>query len=178
MAAGDKCATDCTNLGKPSASAPKPAAPVPDKKDDKKPSGEDDKLAAPTPRTKPDVALVLPSSNPKSHSDKGGKPRPRSTSKDKAGTFSHFHFNKGNCKHGDKCPYSHSQHNWEKSKKKGKGRGKSKPPGRSQTPGGKKTEHGYGWMKDGCKRGDKSKFKHDPKMKRKHAAPSTPRDNN
>ena len=57
MAAGDKCATDCTNLGKPSASAPKPAAPVPDKKDDKKPSGQDDKLAAPTPRTKPDVAI-------------------------------------------------------------------------------------------------------------------------
>ena len=58
------------------------------------------------------------------------------------------------------------------------GQGKSRSPGRSQTPSGKKNENCYGWVKGECKRGDKCKFKHDPKMKGKHAAPSTPRGNN
>ena len=59
---------------------------------------------------------------------------------------------------------------------KGKGKGKSRSPRRSQTPSGKK--NCFGWMKGDCKTRDACKFKHDPEMKGKHAAPSTPRGNN
>ena len=122
--------TDYTTLGKPSAPAPKPAAPAPDKGDDKNSGGRADKPAAPNPKAKPKATPALPSFNPKSHNGKGGKPRSRSPSREKAKTFCHYHFNQGNCKHGDRCPYSHSKYHWDKKKKTGgKGKGKSRPPG-------------------------------------------------
>ena len=173
IAARDKFATDYTNLGKPSTPAPKPTAPAPTPKD-----GKPGKPSAPAPKGKPG-APVLPSGNPKSHGKgkgKNGKNRSRSPStRDPSKTFCHFHFNKGNCKHGDKCQYSHSQYHWDKRKDKGgKGKnGRSTSPRRSQTPGGKKERHCYGWLKGDCQKGDKCTFKHDPSMKGKRAAPST-----
>ena len=170
IAARDKFATDYTNLGKPTAPAPKPAAPTPAPKD-----GKTGKPSAPAPKGKPG-APVLPSGNPKSHGKgkgKGGR-RSRSPSSDPSKTFCHFHFNKGTCKHGDKCQYSHSQYHWDKRKDKG-GKGKnsrSATPRRSQTPGGKKDRNCYGWLKGDCQKGDKCTFKHDPSMKGKRAAPS------
>ena len=172
MAARDKFATDYANLGKPSAPAPKPAVPTPTPKD-----GKTGKPSAPAPKGKPG-APVLPSGNPKSHGKGKGKDSRRSRSpctRDPSKTFCHFHFNKGNCKHGDKCQYSHSQYHWDKRKgKNGKGRnGRSTTPRRSQTPGGKRDHNCYGWLKGECKKGDKCTFKHDPNMKGKKAAPST-----
>ena len=172
IAARDKFATDYTNLGKPSTPAPKPTAPVPTPKD-----GKPGKPSAPAPKGKPG-APVLPSGNPKSHGKGKGKNGKRSRSpstRDPSKTFCHFHFNKGNCKHGDKCQYSHSQYHWDKRKDKGgKGKnGRSASPRRSQTPGGKKDRHCYGWLKGDCQKGDKCTFKHDPNMKGKRAAPST-----
>ena len=94
------------------------------------PGGRADKPAAPNPKAKPKATPALPSFNPKSHNGKGGKPRSRSSSREKAKTFCHYHFNQGNCKHGDECPYSHSKYHWDKKKKTGgKGKGKSRPPG-------------------------------------------------
>jgi len=172
IAARDKFATDHANLGKPTTPAPKPAAPTPAPKD-----GKTGKPSAPAPKGKPG-APVLPSGNPKSHGKGKGKGRRRSRSpstKDPSKTFCHFHFNKGNCKHGDKCQYSHSQYHWDKRKDKGgEGRnGRSTTPRRSQTPGGKRDHNCYGWLKGNCKKGDKCTFKHDPSMKGKKAAPST-----
>ena len=172
IAARDKFATDYTNLGKPSTPAPKPTAPTPTPKD-----GKTGKPSAPAPKGKPG-APVLPSGNPKSHGKgkgKGGKRSRSPSTRDTSKTFCHFHFNKGNCKHGDKCQYSHSQYHWDKRKDKG-GKGKnsrSATPRRSQTPGGKKDRHCYGWLKGDCQKGDKCTFKHDPSMKGKRAAPST-----
>ena len=172
IAARDKFATDYTNLGKPSTPAPKPTAPTPTPKD-----GKTGKPSAPAPKGKPG-APVLPSRNPKSHDKgkgKGGKRSRSPSTRDTSKTFCHFHFNKGNCKHGDKCQYSHSQYHWDKRKDKG-GKGKnsrSATPRRSQTPGGKKDRHCYGWLKGDCQKGDKCTFKHDPSMKGKRAAPST-----
>ncbi|CAL1137578.1 unnamed protein product [Cladocopium goreaui] len=172
IAARDKFATDYTNLGKPSTPAPKPTAPAPTPKDRK-----GGKPSAPAPKGKPG-APVLPSGNPKSHGKgkgKGGKRSRSPSTRDTSKTFCHFHFNKGNCKHGDKCQYSHSQYHWDKRKDKG-GKGKnsrSATPRRSQTPGGKKDRHCYGWLKGDCQKGDKCTFKHDPSMKGKRAAPST-----
>ena len=172
IAARDKFATDYTNLGKPSTPAPKPTAPTPTPKD-----GKTGKPSAPAPKGKPG-APVLPSGNPKSHGEgkgKGGKRSRSPSTRDTSKTFCHFHFNKGNCKHGDKCQYSHSQYHWDKRKDKG-GKGKnsrSVTPRRSQTPGGKKDRHCYGWLKGDCQKGDKCTFKHDPSMKGKRAAPST-----
>ena len=172
IAARDKFATDYTNLGKPSTPAPKPTAPTPTPKD-----GKPGKPSAPAPKGKPG-APVLPSGNPKSHGKgkgKGGKRSRSPSTRDPSKTFCHFHFNKGNCKHGDKCQYSHSQYHWDKRKDKGgKGKnGRSTTPRRSQTPGGKKDRHCYGWLKGDCQKGDKCTFKHDPNMKGKRAAPST-----
>ena len=172
IAARDKFATDYTNLGKPSTPAPKPAAPTPTPKDDKP-----GKPSAPAPKGKPG-APALPSGNPKSHGKgkgKGGKRSRSPSTRDPSKTFCHFHFNKGNCKHGDKCQYSHSQYHWDKRKDKGgKGKnGRSATPRRSQTPGGKKDRHCYGLQKGDCQKGDKCTFKHDPSMKGKRAAPST-----
>jgi len=140
MAARDKFATDYTNLGKPTTPAPKPAAPAPAPKD-----GKTGKPSAPAPKGKPG-APVLPSGNPKSHGKGKGKSSRRSRSpstRDPSKTFCHFHFNKGNCKHGDKCQHSHSQYHWDRRKNKhGKGgNGRSASPRRSQTPGGKKNGH-------------------------------------
>ena len=144
MAARDKFATDCTTLGKPATPAPKPAAPAPDPKDDKP-----GKPGAPAPHGK--------------GTGKGNKRSRSPPTRDTGKMFCHFHFNKGNCKHGDKCQYSHSQYHWDKKKGKNgkKGSGKSASPRRSQTPGGKKNHHCYGWVKGDCKRGDTCKFKHD-----------------
>ena len=172
IAARDKFATDYTNLGKPSTPAPKPTAPTPTPKD-----GKTGKPSAPAPKGKPG-APVLPSGTPKSHGKRKGKGGKRSRSpstRDTSKTFCHFHFNKGNCKHGDKCQYSHSQYYWDKRKdKSGKGKSsRSATPRRSQTPGGKKDRHCYGWLKGDCQKGDKYTFKHDPSMKGKRAAPST-----
>ena len=126
--------------------------PAPDKSDDKNYGGKADKPAAPNPKTKPKVTPVLPSSYPKNHNGKDGKPRSRSSSRDKVKTFCYYHFNKGNCKHGDKCPYSHSRYHWDKEKKTGgKGKCKSRSPGRSQTPSGKKNGHCYGGLKVNAK---------------------------
>ena len=172
IAARDKFATDYTNLGKPSTPAPKPTAPTPTPKD-----GKTGKPSAPAPKGKPG-APVLPSGTPKSHGKgrgKGGKRSRSPSTRDTSKTFCHFRFNKGNCKHGDKCQYSHSQYHWDKRKDKG-GKGKnsrSATPRRSQTPGGKKDRHCYGWLKGDCQKGDKCTFKHDPSMKGKRAAPST-----
>ena len=172
IAARDKFATDYTNLGKPSTPAPKPTAPTPTPKD-----GKTGKPSAPAPKGKPG-APVLPSGTPKSHGKgrgKGGKRLRSPSTRDTSKTFCHFHFNKGNCKHGDKCQYSHSQYHWDKRKDKG-GKGKnsrSATPRRSQTPGGKKDRHCYGWLKGDCQKGDKCTFKHDPSMKVKRGAPST-----
>ena len=172
IAARDKFATDYTNLGKPSTPAPKPTAPTPTPKD-----GKTGKPSAPAPKGKPG-APVLPSGTPKSHGKgrgKGGKRSRSPSTRDTSKTFCHFHFNKGNCKHGDKCQYSHSQYHWDKRKDKG-GKGKnsrSATPRRSQTPGGKKDRHCCGWLKGDCQKGDKCTFKHDPSMKGKRAAPST-----
>ena len=138
IAARDKFATDYTNLGKPTTPAPKPAAPTPAPKD-----GKTGKPSAPAPKGKPG-APVLPSGTPKSHGKgkgKGGRRSRSPSARDPSKTFCHFHFNKGNCKHGDKCQYSHSQYHWDKRKDKG-GKGKnsrSTTPRRSQTPGGKIT---------------------------------------
>ena len=164
IAARDKFATDYTNLGKPSAPAAKPTAPAPTPKD-----GKGGKPSAPAPKGKPG-APVLPSGAPKSHGKgkgKGGKRSRSPSTRDPSKTFCHFHFNKGNCKHGDKCQYSHSQYHWDKRKDKGdKGKkGRSATPRRSQTPGGKKDRNCYGWLKGDCQ--------HDPSMKGKRAAPST-----
>jgi len=143
IAARDKFATDYINLGKPSTPAPKPTAPTPTPKD-----GKPGKPSAPAPKGKPG-APVLPSGNPKSHGKgkgKGGKRSRSPSTRDPPKTFCHFHFNKGNCKHGDKCQYSHSQYHWDKRKDKG-GKGKnsrSATPRRLQTPGGKKDRHCYG----------------------------------
>ncbi|CAL1155113.1 unnamed protein product, partial [Cladocopium goreaui] len=172
IAARDKFATDYTNLGKPTTPAPKPAAPTPTPKD-----GKTGKPSAPAPKGKPG-APVLPSGTPKSHGKgkgKGGRRSRSPSTKDTSKTFCHFHFNKGNCKHGDKCQYSHSQYHWDKRKDKGgKGKnGRSATPRRSQTPGGKKDRNCYGWLKGDCQKGDKCTFKHDPSMKGKRAAPST-----
>ena len=172
IAARDKFATDYTNLGKPTTPAPKPAAPTPAPKD-----GKTGKPSAPAPKGKPG-APVLPSGNPKSHGKgkgKGGRRSRSPSTKDTSKTFCHFHFNKGNCKHGDKCQYSHSQYHWDRRKDKGdKGKsGRSATPRRSQTPGGKKDRNCYGWLKGDCQKGDKCTFKHDPSMKGKRAAPST-----
>ena len=107
IAARDKFATDYTNLGKPSTPAPKPTAPTPTPKD-----GKTGKPSAPAPKGKPG-APVLPSGTPKSHGKgkgKGGKRSRSPSTRDTSKTFCHFHFNKGNCKHGDKCQYSHSQY--------------------------------------------------------------------
>ena len=161
-----------TNLGKPTTPAPKPAAPTPAPKD-----GKNGKPSAPAPKGKPG-APVLPSGNPKSHGKgkgKGGRRSRSPSTKDTSKTFCHFHFNKGNCKHGDKCQYSHSQYHWDRRKDKGgKGKGgRSATPRRSQTPGGKKDRNCYGWLKGDCQKGDKCTFKHDPSMKGKRAAPST-----
>eukprot|EP00435_Cladocopium_sp_Y103_P035503 s1011_g9.t1 len=173
----DKCATDYTNLGKPTTPAPKATAtPAPDAKDDK--TG---KPGNPAPKAKPGTP-VLPSGNPKAHAKgkgKGngkGKSRSRSAStKDKSKMFCHFHFNKGGCKQGGKCPCSHSQYHWDRRKDKDgkKGSGKSNSPRRSNTPKGKKDDHCYGWVKGACSRGDTCKFRHDPNMKGKKAASST-----
>ncbi|CAL1167671.1 unnamed protein product [Cladocopium goreaui] len=139
--------------------------------------GKTGKPSAPAPKGKPG-APVLPSGNPKSHGKgkgKGGKRSRSPSTRDTSKTFCHFHFNKGNCKHGDKCQYSHSQYHWDKRKDKG-GKGKnsrSATPRRLQTPGGKKDRHCYGWLKGDCQKGDKCTFKHDPSMKGKRAAPST-----
>ncbi|CAL1143864.1 unnamed protein product, partial [Cladocopium goreaui] len=172
IAARDKFATDYTNLGKPTTPAPKPAAPTPTPKD-----GKTGKPSAPAPKGKPG-APVLPSGTPKSHGKgkgKGGRRSRSPSTKDTSKTFCHFHFNKGNCKHGDKCQYSHSQYHWDKRKDKGgKGKnGRSATPRKSQTPGGKKDRNCYGWLKGDCQKGDKCTFKHDPSMKGKRAAPST-----
>ena len=172
IAARDKFATDYTNLGKPTTPAPNPAAPTPAPKD-----GKTGKPSAPAPKGKPG-APVLPSDNPKSHGKgkgKGGRRSRSPSTKDTSKTFCHFHFNKGNCKHGDKCQYSHSQYHWDRRKDKGgKGKsGRSATPRRSQTPGGKKDRNCYGWLKGDCQKGDKCTFKHDPSMKGKRAAPST-----
>ena len=172
IAARDKFATDYTNLGKPTTPAPKPAAPTPAPKD-----GKTGKPSAPAPKGKPG-APVLPSGNPKSHGKgkgKGGRRSRSPSTKDTSKTLCHFHFNKGNCKHGDKCQYSHSQYHWDRRKDKGdKGKsGRSATPRRSQTPGGKKDRNCYGWLKGDCQKGDKCTFKHDPSMKGKRAAPST-----
>ena len=154
IAARDKFATDYTNLGKPTTPAPKPAAPTPAPQD-----GKNGKPSAPAPKGKPG-APVLPSVNPKSHGKgkgKGGRRSRSPSTKDTSKTFCHFHFNKGNCKHGDKCQYSHSQYHWDRRKDKG-GRGKSgrsATPRRSQTPGGKKDRNCYGWLKGECQKGDK-----------------------
>ena len=72
MAARDKFATDYTNLGKPFAPAPNPAAPAADKKDDKNQNGKNDKPVVPKPKPKAEATPVLPSSNPKNHNDKNG----------------------------------------------------------------------------------------------------------
>ena len=165
MAARDKFTTDYTNLGKPTTPAPKPAAPAPNPKD-----GKTGKPSAPAPKGKPG-APVLPSGNPKSHGKGKGKGNRRSRSpstKDPSKTFCRFHFNKGNCKHGDKC-------HWDKRKNKDgkKGSGSSTSPRRSQTRGGKKDGHCYGWAKGDCKRGDKCTFNHDPSMKGKRVTPAT-----
>ena len=159
MAARDKFATDYTNLGKPTTPA------------------QGGKPSAPAPKGKPG-APVLPSGDPKSHGKGKGKSSRRSRSpstKDPSKTFCHSHFNKGNCKHGDKCQYSHSQYHWDKRKNKNgkKGSGRSASPRRSPTPGGKKDGHCYGWAKGNCKRGDKCTFKHDPNLKGKRATPAT-----
>ena len=172
IAARDKFATDYANLGKPTTPAPKPAAPTPAPKD-----GKTGKPSAPAPKGKPG-APVLPSGNPKSHGKgkgKGGRRSRSPSTRDPSKTFCHFHFNKGNCKHGDKCQYSHSQYHWDKRKDKGgKGRnGRSTTPRRSQVAGGKRDHNCYGWLKGDCKKGDKCTFKHDPSMKGKKAAPST-----
>jgi len=171
IAARDKFATDYTNLGKPTTPAPKPVTSTPVPKD-----GKTGKPSAPAPKGKPG-APVLPSGNPNSHGKGKGKGGRRSRSpatRDPSKTFCHFHFNKGNWKHGDKCQYSHSQHHWDKRKDKGgKGRnGRSSTPRRSQTPGGKKDHNCYGWLKGDCKKGDKCTFKHDPSMKGKRATPA------
>ena len=172
IAARDKFATDYTNLGKPSTPAPKPTAPTPTPKD-----GKTGKPSAPAPKGKPG-APVLPSGNPKSHGKgkgKGGKRSRSPSTRDPSKTFCHFHFNKGNCKHGDKCQYSHSQYHWDRRKDKGgKGKnGRSATLRRSQTPGGKKDRHCNGWLKGDCQKGDKCTFKHEPSMKGKRAAPPT-----
>ena len=52
IAARDKFATDYTTLGQPSTPAPKPAAPAPDKGDDKNSGGRADKPDAPNPKAK------------------------------------------------------------------------------------------------------------------------------
>ena len=153
IAARDKFATDYTNLGKPTTPAPKPAAPTPAPKD-----GKTGKPSAPAPKGKPG-APVLPSDNPKSHGKgkgKGGRRSRSPSTKDTSKTFCHFHFNKGNCKHGDKCQYSHSQYHWDRRKDNGgKGKsGRSATPRRSQTPGGKKDRNCYGWLKGECQKGD------------------------
>jgi len=133
MAARDKFATDYTNLDKPTIPAPKPTAPAPDPKD-----GKTRKPSAPAPKGKPG-APVLPSGSPKSHGKRKGKGNRRSRSpstRDPSKTLCHFHFNKGNCKHGDKCKYSHLQYHWDERKNKDgkKGSGRSASPRRSQTP--------------------------------------------
>ena len=168
IAARDKFATDYADLGKPTTPAPKPAAPTPAPKD-----GKTGKLSAPAPKGKPG-APALPSGNPKSHGKgkgKGGRRSRSPSTRDPSKTFCHFHFNKGNCKHGDKCQYSHSQYHWDKRKDKG-GKGRNSRS-RSQTLGGRRDHNFYGWLKGDCKKGDKCTFKHDPSMKGKKAAPST-----
>ncbi|CAL1127009.1 unnamed protein product [Cladocopium goreaui] len=107
--------------------------------------GKGGKPSAPAPKGKPG-APVLPSGNPKSHGKgkgKGGKRSRSPSTRDKGG-------------------------------KGGKGKNsRSATPRRSQTPGGKKDRHCYGWLKGDCQKGDKCTFKHDPSMKGKRAAPST-----
>ena len=60
-------------------------------------------------------------------------------------------------------------------KRVGKARARAGRQDDQHTPSGKKNEHCYGWARGECKRGDTCKFKHDPKMKGKEAAPSTPK---
>eukprot|EP00435_Cladocopium_sp_Y103_P025293 s1635_g6.t1 len=70
----------------------------------------------PKPKAKPkaQAASVLPTPSPKRHAaDKknkpGGRPGRSSSPADKKKIFCNFHFNKGGCNKGDKCPYSHSK---------------------------------------------------------------------
>ena len=172
IAARDKFATDYTNLGKPSAPAAKPTAPAPTPKD-----GKGGKPSAPAPKGKPG-APVLPSGTPKSHGrgkGKGGKRSRSPSTRDPSKTFCHFHFNKGNCNMVINASIAIPNIIGIRGRDKGdKGKkGRSATPRRSQTPGGKKDQNCYGWLKGDCQKGDKCTFKHDPSMKGKRAAPST-----
>ena len=142
----DKAMNSFTNFGDRKAT---PVEPEPNPKEKKKPKPKaEPKAREATPAKNRDkipdphaAASVLPSPNPKQHAkgkSKGkkgdGRDRTKSPSrerKDPKKIPCMFHFEKGGCKRGTECRYSHSQSVYDSSKSK-------RQNSRSKSPGGDK----------------------------------------
>ena len=178
----DKAMSSFTNFSDRKAT---PVEPDPSPKEKKKPKPK----AEPKPRTAtpaknremtPDphaAASVLPSPNPKQHAKGkskgkkgGGRDRTKSPSrerKDPKKIPCMFHFEKGGCKRGAECKYSHSQSVFDSNKSK-RQNSRSKSPGgdkrgraRSSTPGPNARKGDcYLFLNGYCPHGKQCKFQH------------------
>ena len=168
-----------------------PVEPDPSPKEKKKPKPKaEPKHRAATPAKNRDMtpdphaaASVLPSPNPKQHAKGkskgkkgGGRDRTKSPSrerKDPKKIPCMFHFEKGGCKRGAECKYSHSQSVFDSNKSK-RQNSRSKSPGgdkrgraRSSTPGPNARKGDcYLFLNGYCPHGKQCKFQ--------HAKPSSP----
>eukprot|EP00435_Cladocopium_sp_Y103_P049150 s608_g14.t1 len=134
----------------------------------------------PKPKAKPkaktkaekEAASVLPTPSPKRHAADqknkpggGGRTSRSSSPADKKKIFCNFHFNKGGCNKGDKCPYSHFKKVYDaKMAQKKKKRGASDSSGsRGRRSASSARPRGVCWQwKNGtCKYGAKCKFRHE-----------------
>eukprot|EP00435_Cladocopium_sp_Y103_P043617 s3693_g12.t1 len=152
----------------------KTAAPSTKTKKEQNAAAASSSTETPKPKAKPKAkaASVLPTPSPKRHAvDKknkpGGRPGRSSSPVDKKKIFCNFHFNKGGCNKGDKCPYSHSKKVYDakmaqkKKGKRGSSNDSSRSRGRRSSSSAKPRDVCWQWQAGKCKFGSKCRFKHE-----------------